>query len=446
VEIVEQGVPEDQQAMLLDRVFWSHFSPNISPSGWIVGIFLIDAGLDFWPALIAIILGNLIGCLAPAFAAVMGPGSGYTQIGTSRYSFGMAGMRMPAILTWAGSVGWDAVNNIPASAAFLTLVLPIGLHVPFWAALLVLCAAQGYASVRGHHVVQALQKYLGYALVVTFGITGVATIVRAGAVVTPPHQFSLSTFVLGVALVASYNLSWAPYASDYTRYLPRTTSKWRIFLLGFAGLSASAFVIEFLGILTASHFKDTTALGVIQGIAQLAGPFGPITLIAFIIASITSNSVGLNTGAYSLISAGIRLPRNVSAALTTTVAFVLALIGVGRFSSLYESYLLLLGYWIAPWIAIVIVDWLLRRGDEQLDPGEWRHGATIFVAVAAATIVLFSSTDIYTGPVTRWLGGVDIGYFVGFFAAALLYFATAYIPNGRGVDLLRVRYRGPYVE
>jgi NCS1 family nucleobase:cation symporter-1 len=135
--------------------------------------------------------------------------------------------------------------------------------------------------------------------------------------------------------------------------------------------------------------------------------------------------------------AGIRLPRNVSAALTATLAFFFALVGVGRFSSLYENYLFLFGYWVAPWVAIVLADWYLRRGVEPLERRGWLRGATIFVVVATATILLFSSTDLYTGPVTRWLGGADIGYFVGFIAAALLYVVTA--PAGeKAADYKRI--------
>ena len=441
-DIVEHGVPEDQQVMSLDRVFWSHFSPNISPSGWIVGILLVNAGLDFWSAIIATIAGNILGGIAPSLAAVMGPGSGYTQIGTSRFSFGKTGMRVPAALTWVGAVGWAAVNNIPAAVALVMLLAPIALHLPYWVALVLLFAVQGFASVRGHHVVQALQKYLGYVLVVTFGLTGVFAVAHGGTTVTALHPFNLSTFVFGIALVASYNLSWGPYASDYTRYLPRNTPGRSIFFLGFLGLSASALVSEFLGILTASHFPDTSALGVIGEIVRLTGAFGPVTLAAFVIASITANSVGMNTGAYSLISAGLRWPRNVTAALTTAAAFVLALAGVGRFSSLYGSFLFLLGYWVAPWIAIVLVDWLLRRGDERAEPVAWQRGATIFLAVTVVTVALFSSSDIYTGPFTRMLGGADIGYFVGFFTAALLYFVTA---GGRGRTIAVYQARGAHL-
>jgi NCS1 family nucleobase:cation symporter-1 len=68
----------------------------------------------------------------------------------------------------------------------------------------------------------------------------------------------------------------------------------------------------------------------------------------------------------------------------------------------------------------VLADWLLFRGARP--PGRsWGSGATIFVIVTPVTIALFSATEIYTGPLARLLGGTDIGFFVGFFAAALSY-------------------------
>jgi NCS1 family nucleobase:cation symporter-1 len=80
---------------------------------------------------------------------------------------------------------------------------------------------------------------------------------------------------------------------------------------------------------------------------------------------------------------------------------------------------LLLLYWIAPWAGIVLADWLLYRGARR--PPAWGAGALIFCIVTPLTIALFSSTEIYTGPIAKFLGGTDIGFFVGFFAAAGAY-------------------------
>jgi NCS1 family nucleobase:cation symporter-1 len=424
-EIVLDGVPEHERTMPLELVFWSHFSPNVSLSGWIVGIVLVQIGLDVRSAILVTLLGGIAGGIPTAMAAAMGPSTGHTQIENSRYAFGRRGVRIPALLTWAGSVGWNAVNNIPAAISLLALLAIVGAHVPAWAGLLLLAIVQGYAAHRGHHLVQAVQKVLGYVLLVTFGITGaIAIAAGGGSIMASAHPATFAALVLGFGMTVSLTLGWAPYASDYTRYIPRATPPAKVFALAFVGLFASSALTQTLGVITASRFHDTSAVGVIHDILTLTGPFGPIALAAFVISAIASNTVADTTASYSLISAGLKLPRNVSAIVTAGVALVLAMIAIAHYSTLYEDYLILLGYWTAPWLAILLVDWIACRSTPGERGGTWRRGATIFVVVALATTALFSSTAVYTGPIARWLNGADIGYFVGFFAAGLLYYVT----------------------
>src|SRR5438876_16847 len=50
-----------------------------------------------------------------------------------------------------------------------------------------------------------------------------------------PLADHVGLFVLMTTAVASYVFSWSPYASDYARYLPATTSMWAVFWAVFAG-------------------------------------------------------------------------------------------------------------------------------------------------------------------------------------------------------------------
>ncbi|MFT8445536.1 cytosine permease, partial [Acetobacter orientalis] len=75
---VREPVPDALKTMRLDRVFWSHFSPNLGPGGWVTGALLISMGLDFRTGVLAVLVGNLIGALPVAFAAAIGPATGLT--------------------------------------------------------------------------------------------------------------------------------------------------------------------------------------------------------------------------------------------------------------------------------------------------------------------------------------------------------------------------------
>lgn len=423
-EVVTHPVPAAQKTMRMDRVFWSHFAPNLGPGGWVVGVLLVTLGLGFWDGVLAILLGNLIGALPVALAATIGPVTGLPQMEASRRVLGQAGVRLPSFLNWIYCVGWDAVNNVPAATALIALLALAGASPPFWLALGILASLQMLASIYGHHTVQALQKYLGGVLLAAFAVIGLLGARDAG-LPHAAHPASLATFLLATAILASFNLSWASYSSDYTRYLPADSSPRRVVWLALAGLLLSAVPFQLLGLLTAAGTGEASPIAVIAHLQHAAGGLGPVVLAAIALSSITGNSVNDNTASYSLISAGIRVPRVLAAIVTACLGYVIAVFGAGRYAELYTSYLVVTLYWIAPWIGIVLADWYLtgrgnRARDEPAPPG-WTRAASIFLLTAILTVALFSVSDLYTGPVARLLGGADIGYYVGFFGAGLLY-------------------------
>jgi len=434
--VVTSPVPAAERTMRIDRVFWSHFAPNLGPGGWVVGVLLVTLGLNFRQALLAILLGNLIGALPVALAAAIGPVTGLPQMEASRRVLGQRGVRLPSFLNWMYCVGWDAVNNVPAAAALIALLALGGMAPPFWLALGVLAAIQMAASIYGHHMVQALQKYLGGLLLVAFAVIGLLGARHASLPPGPPpggHPAGLPVFLLATAILASFNLSWASYSSDYTRYLPADTSPRRIVWLALAGLLLSAVPFQLLGLLTASGVGDASPTAVIASLQHAAGGLGPVVLAAIALSSITGNSFNDNTASYSLISAGIRVPRVLAAVITATLGYGIAVFGAGHYAELYTSYLIVTLYWIAPWIGIVLADWYLvgtrRKGAPDLaatdrGPPGWTPAATIFVVTAVLTIALFSVSDLYTGPIARLLGGADVGYYFGFFGAGLLYVSS----------------------
>jgi NCS1 family nucleobase:cation symporter-1 len=418
--IVEAGVAPEHQTMALDKVFWTHFTTNLAPATWVLGALLVGIGLDFCTGLLAILIGNVLGCLPVGLNSTIGPRTGLTQIEISRFAFGRLGTRVPSSLNWFCAVGWDAVNNVPSVLALVALFALFGVAMPFWIGLSLLVAIQLVVSMYGHHAVQLLAKYLCYVLIVVFSITGIVAVLKGGSFATVHAAIKPAALVLGVSMIAGFTIGFAPYSADYTRYLPRTTKPGAIFLLSFGGLALSSTLIEIIGLLTAARLSDLSAAGVIAGIGALTGVFAPVALIAIAASAISINSINDNTAAYSLISSGIRIRRDVAAAITTAFGFALAAAGAGKFAELFSNYLLLLLYWIAPWAGIVLTDWWMFGGAER-PQRRWGPGATIFCIVTPLTIALFSATALYTGPIAKMLDGTDIGFFVGFFAASICY-------------------------
>ena len=109
---------------------------------------------------------------------------------------------------------------------------------------------------------------------------------------------------------------------------------------------------------------------------------------------------------------------------------VLAWSGLGNAGTKYENFLLIIAYWIAPWLAVVLCDQFLRR---RQNPDEierllfdrkyanWAGPVAMAVGMGIS-IWLFSNQTEYLGLVPRNVGSVgDLTFEVGFVLAAMIY-------------------------
>ncbi|MDE1171797.1 MAG: cytosine permease [Verrucomicrobium sp.] len=418
-ELIEHGVGAHEQTMTLEKPFWLFFSANTSVGTVMLGVVLAGMGFDFWKGLAVLFLGNLIGSIPPALTSTLGPRTRLTQMESSRLALGKRGVRLPSFLCWLNCFGWDAVNNVPATFAWITLAALCGLSFPFWLTLAVLVIVQGFISVYGHHLVQAVGKAVGYLFFLTFVVLGVLAFQERGLSFAAAKPVSLAGFLLAVTLIASAPMGWCGQAADYTRYLPPATPAGKVFLRVFLGIFLSGLLEEVLGLLLAGGITDQTPQGIVRNLQHLAGPWAPAALVLMGISSLSSNAANDNSAAYCLISAGVHISRRTSAVIGAALSYAIAVYGAGSFSAFLENFLLLMVYWIAPWTAIVLTDWFLTRRKDHTHPPGWTREATIFCVVTAATLLLFSSSPLYTGPVNKWLGGAEVGYYAGFLWAGI---------------------------
>jgi NCS1 family nucleobase:cation symporter-1 len=426
VSLIENGVPPHEQTMSLEKPFWVLFTSNMLVSVWLLGALISGFGLSTWQGVTIIVLGTLLGCIPPALLATMGPKTRLSQIEASRMALGRYGTRLSAVLNWTNSVGWDAVNNVPAAISLVALSAMVFAALPFWAALAIVCVLQMAVGVYGHHMVQVLYKYVGWLfLALIFVATAWLVLQGNFPAITSSKAPAIKDVVMAASLIMVGSIGFAPYMSDYTRYLPATTTSRQIFTRVYAGSVLSGILVEGLGFFTAYAFTDQTPQGLVSALIGMAGGFAPIALFIIILSSTTGNALNDNSAAYCFMSAGIKLPRPISAVIGALASYVVAVWGAGRFAEAFENYLLFLFYWIAPWTAILLVHWAMigrHQTDHTYSP-RWTWAATIFVVVTAVTMGLFSASPVYTSPIANALGGVDIGFYVGFIVAGFWYYA-----------------------
>jgi NCS1 family nucleobase:cation symporter-1 len=407
------------------RLFTVWFTPNLVPAAFALGALCAILGLGFVSGLLAIIVGNVIGGAVVAVLGTIGPKVGLGQIPITRLSFGKS-IVVPGLINWVSTIAWDAINAFFGAYAIQVLT---GGAVPFWVGLLIVIVCQAALSVVGYEAIHTFEKYAAIALAVLFGVVTVALLPKANFGMVGTGE-TLGTFVLATTIVGSFNLGWALYASDYSRYLPASTPSFKVALFAFLGIAISAAWIELLGLAVFGAVTNGNADPVHQIDALLGGGIiSAVAMIAIFFGTVAVNAMNDYSGSLSLLAAGIKVWRPVSALIVGVLSFIATLwLYTQNFSSTFENYLLFITYWIGPWSAIVLVDWQIRKhsaagADHVSDFSLLPSGRNALIALAVGFVVSipFMDATVLVGPVATALGGADIAYVIGFIVAGAVY-------------------------
>jgi NCS1 family nucleobase:cation symporter-1 len=417
-------VPEDNRYGTPRRLFTVWFAPQMNMTGVFTGSLAIVFGLGFWLGLLAMVIGTLLGSLPVAYLSTWGPRTGTGQLPASRMAFG-ATVVLPAIVQWLSSIAWDGLVGLFGGEALSTL-----LHIPFWVGVLIVLALQGAVGIFGYELIHRVEAVMTVVLVITFAVLTIKLLSGNHQIVTPPtvhHGALVGSFVLEVTVALSLAISWASYASDYSRYLPPSTPRKPVFWYSMGGIVLGYIAIQAIGIAGAKALGAETAVGVrdIMG----GGFLGALALLVIALASVGSNVMNDYSGSLALQTVGVKVRRPISALVVTVIAFFLILwMHGGDTSSRFENVLLFVGYWIPAFVAIVTIDWYYRvRGRQTINPArESTVRADAIVAlttfvVAFGAAVPFMDTSIIVGPVAKAWDGADVAYFVNFLVAAIIY-------------------------
>ncbi len=418
-------VPEDNRYGRPGRLFTVWFAPNLTMTGVFSGTVGIVLGLGFWPAFVAMALGTVLGAVPAAYLGTWGSVTGTGQLPLARLAFGR-GVVLPGVLQWLSSIAWDALIGLFGGDALARL-----LGWPFWLGVLVVLLLEGVVGVFGYEVIHKLQTVMTFVLGAAFLAVSVKLLdgVALPTSGTAHGADQVGAFILTSTVALSLSLSWAPYASDFSRYLPRTASRPRMFWYTMLGMTAAYLWVETLGLWAARLFTDQTAGGVHRLLG--GGALGAFGLLAVAVASVCSNAMNDYSGSLALQTAGVRVPRPVAAALAAVLGFALVLwMHAADTTARFQNVLLFVGYWIPGFVGIVVVDWLARaraRGGAPLDlraeldrPQPWWPAALAFTAAFGAAVP-FMDTTLYVGPVAAALHGGDLAYYAAFLACLAVY-------------------------
>ena len=262
--------------------------------------------------------------------------------------------------------------------------------------IVVLTVAAVVAAVIGYDFIHKMERGLTYGFLVLFGIlTIVILTLHYPAGSFDLGNFDLTPFLLQYSVVAGYQISWAIYVSDYSRYLPPDVTVRKTFYWTYGGSALGAIWIMCIGSALAawagSGFDPVGSL--YDAGNEFFSGFGDIILVFSALGLVSVMALNLYGGSLTLISASDSFKRVqptlnvrlVTIGFTALISLVLALFSTSSFQANFEDFLLLVLYLFIPWTAVNLVDYfIVRRGHyaiaEIFDPhgiyGRWCGGGS----------------------------------------------------------------------
>lgn len=406
-------------------LFWPWAAANLSLFGIAYGSYLLGFGVSFWQATVIGVVGIVISFLFVGIIALAGKRGSAPTLVLSRSIFGVNGNKVPSILSWILTVGWEIVLVSLATLATATVITQLGGDggtLTKIVALVIVAALVIAAGVIGFDLIIKLQFWITIA-------TAVLTVVYVAIAIPQIDLSAVAALPAGdvpaviggfVFMLTGFGLGWVNAAADYSRYLPRNASSKGVVGWTTFGASIAPVLLLVFGLLLAgssAELRDALALDPVGALAAIL----PIWfLVPFIVVAVLGFVGGAVLDIYSsglaLLTAGVRVPRYVAASIDGVLMVLGAIFVVfvaENFFFPFQGFLITLGVPIAAWAGIFIADVILRKGgyaEKELYDPKGRYGNVQWVPVTLLVVGAVVGWGFVTNTYADWLGWQ--GYFM----------------------------------
>lgn len=424
------------------------FVANINLTAMATGIVALALGGSLFWTLVATVLWSLFGTIFMAFHSTQGPHLGLPQLVQSRPQFGYVGAALTVfVFVLANYIAYNTSDALLSSDAAHQV-----LHVPLWLGYVLAAAIAAVIAIFGYDMIHKVNRLL------TVPVLLVMVLVTAGAFATAhldahafaPGPFRLVPFMTTLALIGGFQLGWAPYVSDYSRYLPATVGTRASFWWTFLPSALSGVWVFGIGAIAQAGTGAASPVDAFKQAGDALFPGGgTIIVLGLLVGLLAVMAINQYGGSLTMLSIAdsirpLRINRAARVGTVLAMAVIVWLIaqGVGekRFNDFYGSALIYLAYAFTPWTAINLVDYFfVRHGvyalSEIFKPsgiyGRWGwRGNTAYLVTIAIMVPFMVNSPHFVGFLAHRMGDVDYSIFIGLAVAAVLYWALT-----RSLDL-----------
>lgn len=391
-------------------------------------------GLNFGQTTLVCIFWSLMGALPVAFFSVFGAATGLRQMVLCRYLMGNITARVFAFINVVACIGWTIVNTIAAAQLLRMVNRPHNL--PPWAGCLIIIAGTWIVPFFGYKVVHL---YGNWAWLPNFAVflVIIARLKMSGSFSNGPwlggettvgNVFSFGSTIYGFAI------GWLSYISDYSVYMPRDTSKTKLFSSVFVGLMFPLVFTLILGAACGAATLNNPAWmelyenysfgGIVYGIIVQDslhgfGQFCCVVLSLSTVANNIPNMYSLALGTQSIWEPLIAVPRPVWTTLGAWIGYGLSVAAYYKFESFMQNFMDSISYYLCQLMVMCLSEFFIwRKGSFDFDLTIWNDWKKLPIGYASMFCFLTSiiwiavcmSQSYYIGLISRHIGayGGDI--------------------------------------
>lgn len=431
--------PEDRHGKVRD-LFTLWFGGNIAPLPIVTGALGVQLfHLNLVWGIVAILVGHMIGGVLMALHSAQGPQMGIPQMIQSRAQFGSWGALLVVVIAGVMYIGFFASNIVLAGKSLhgVTSSVPVPVGIVIGA------VGSGIIGIIGYRFIHVLNRIgtwvLGIGIVVGFAY--IFTHVQSDDFLTR-GGFNVSGWLATVSLAALWQIAFAPYVSDYSRYLPANvpvaSTFWATYLGSTLG-SSLAFIFGAVAVLAVPAGADT-----MDAVKQATGTIGPLMLVLFLLSVISHNALNLYGAVLSVITlvqtfAWRWIPtarsRAVLSVLVLAACCVMAVSAAADFIGHFIDLVLALLVVLVPWTAINLIDfYAIHKGQYDIGSifrvdgglyGRYNPQALLAYAIGIIVQIPFMNTPLYVGQVSAYINGADLSWLIGLVVTSPLYYWLA---------------------
>lgn len=437
-------VSDAERTSKASHQFWIWAGANIAPINWVLGALGIKLGLSLADTVLVLVVGNLIGMALFGCFVLMGQRTGVSQMVMGRSAFGRVGAFLPTVLQGVIAAGWCAINTWIVLDLLLALFGELGLEGGTGLKIglvVVIMGLQVMIAASGFRAIAAFEKWtVPVTLVVLVAMTIVAWTRldiqwdHAGTVSGSERLAMMSAIMTAIGI--GWGITWFAYASDYSRFVPRSVPARKVYT---ASVFGQFLPVVWLGVLGASLATVSATADPGQLIVGAFGGLAIPVILLVIHGPIATNILNVYSAALCAQTIGWRISRRMISLLVGVVAgiFTIYLVFAGDFAAQLDAWLAGLVTWVAPWAGVMLVHYyVIRRGridvgalfdttGERLQAVRWSALGSFLVGILATWSFEYGLVAPLQGPIATAMNGVDLSWLAGLVVGGGLYFLTA---------------------